>query len=73
MNTCDTCKHWGQIDNAPPGAYGDCTALLSDSSPTDNSPPDGAYIPEACDRYGDRLQPELITGPKFGCIHWEAK
>jgi len=67
MNTCDTCKHWRQIENAPPGSYGDCTALGN----AESCPVDSAYIPEACDRYGYRLQPELITGPKFGCVNWQ--
>jgi hypothetical protein len=68
MNTCDACKHWQRIPNRPPEAYGNCTALAND----DGCPADMACIPEACDRYGDRLQPELITGPKFGCCHWDA-
>ena len=64
MNTCDTCKHW-----EPPGedkdhrGMGDCLNLLLQQ--------EGQNSLTAGEVWGQNLMPN--TGPKFGCIHHEAK
>lgn len=66
MNTCDTCKWWDQSEDSfqfrP--IQGKCTnqkVTGSDAKTTqDNVLMHGGWA-------------ELWTGPKFGCIHHEAK
>jgi hypothetical protein len=57
MNTCDTCKHW---------TNGECSnrKLGLFSSDTDGL---AAYDSD------ENIACTIETGPKFGCIHWEAK
>lgn len=75
MNTCDTCKHWS-TGNAYLGEnQGYCLGSLVHRN--------GYYIPgEGWIKSGDEDRQDQIfvwdhcsvtTGPKFGCIHWEAK
>ena len=86
MNTCDTCKHWEM--NAPTKVYeevkwisimGECQ-ILSDETGQDvqigyysNSEApvvdETAAFASASDTHGLGF----YCGPKFGCIHWEAK
>jgi hypothetical protein len=72
MNTCDTCKHWGpnqgdqsrKIDHPLTGAchnsnvVGDSIEMVADN-------PSFACI--------DVEEAVFVTGPKFGCVNWEAK
>jgi hypothetical protein len=72
MNTCDTCKHWGPnrgIHSVHQVIMGACYSPAID----DNSISDVADNPAfAClDTPGE--PGKLVTGPKFGCIHHEAK
>lgn len=62
MNTCDTCKWWGE--SAEYSEYRVCENTKLD----DGKRPDGAQ-PEALDDTGIHF----ATGPKFGCIHWQLK
>lgn len=57
MNTCDSCRWW-KIEN---GGFGQCQCpKTSDSLPEF----DGMGIEWPIDSY-------IVTGPKFGCIHYE--
>lgn len=72
MKTCDTCKWWGvsPVSGQPPGVsdffekinYKECGAL-------------GSLEPDSADVDGFEMgsMPEIVTGPKFGCIHHEEK
>lgn len=64
MNTCDTCKWWGkgQWHAKPP----EQSCGLLDSKINEH----GDAAGYAVDKEGNQ---GFICGPKFGCIHWEAK
>lgn len=66
MNKCKTCRYWADIDAAMRGC-------LRVEDFHDQEKPDLFAVGEACDRYGDPEYPCVITGPDFGCVHWEAK
>ena len=59
MNTCDTCKWWGGLSDEPP---------MRKCKKQDWGE-DSVYIANA-EPYGGG---EVVTGPKFGCIHHEPK
>jgi hypothetical protein len=70
MNTCKTCKHW---DTSQPEDFG---VYHGDSHfPCERN--DGTVqIAQAHGAYTstfDGSHPGLVTGPDFGCIHWEKK
>ena len=63
MNTCDTCSHW----QWPYGDDGERHLCCHPSVGSREVPfRDGAKIENRGDATG------IITGPKFGCVHWEA-
>lgn len=62
MNTCDTCKHWGDQTDEP--GYRRCDAEATAYPP----PIDRAKVADGAFDYG-----LLATGPKFGCIHHAPK
>lgn len=71
MNTCDTCKWWGNKKEA-----------YSDTG-SDNIKPCGSpcidtdYTGEDCAEVENNGHQDersfFITGPKFGCVHHESK
>ncbi len=61
MNTCKTCKWWGT-----PKAIHPQECWHPKMEPV-ISPKD--YTDEATAWAGTKI----VTGPSFGCIHWEAK
>jgi len=82
MNTCDTCKHWDrQPDHVfqpteyqkpvgPPlvTVFGVCRAVFL-SCGMAHPLPNGLTSD-----YGYHIggETDIYTGPKFGCVHWEA-
>lgn len=65
MNTCDTCKHWGESGfTTNPNGHNPCMHPKVDMP--DGQDEDGIDSNADYD-YG------ITTGPKFGCIHWEGK
>jgi hypothetical protein len=80
MNTCDTCQHWQPSRLVNSWARGEnrfsdsktCNAPQIDKtchiSVERDRPPDGCnVIVEYDEEWG------ILTGPKFGCVLWEAK
>lgn len=68
MNTCDTCKYWG--NNGPDSGSHDgdpirkvCYHIRSAAVPDESRAEDVNYEP--CSGGAD-----IATGPKFGCIHY---
>lgn len=63
MKTCDTCRHWG---DASVGGLLRCCDHAEPNEGADATEDMGIvvvqYPPE---------QSSLMTGPKFGCVHWE--
>lgn len=67
MNTCDTCKHWG-VSKRGPHSYGanrTCEHIVREGG----IPYDASVSPI----HDNNFLSELFTGPKFGCLHHEAK
>jgi hypothetical protein len=70
METCKTCKHWGRrVERFDGMRLKSCDAPLirygyhvSEDEVTDN----GALV-EDDEGWG------MVTGPEFGCLHWEVK
>lgn len=60
--TCDACRHW---DAMPNRAGGECLKEKITRKDDYNKPDFMAAI--------DPEDPYLLTGPKFGCVHWETK
>ena len=63
--TCDTCKHWNTLPTDE-GRMGGCLhpRLVNENDPSiDGLSYAGVYEELAV----------LLTGPKFGCLHHEAK
>ena len=68
MNTCDTCKWWGERQEKGGGTAVWCEMRFCRHPKLDsNEDLDGADV-SSIDGYGD-----IETGPKFGCIHHEPK
>lgn len=69
MNTCDTCKWWG-MEQYRHVFDGDDFKLCGNTKVNEwkgsNTDPDTVCLHKSIDT-------SIITGPKFGCIHWEAK
>lgn len=64
MNTCDTCKWWGA------GSWGSTDEIQSCGKMENRDDTDGERIAFAIDKEGNQ---GFFSGPKFGCIHHEAK
>lgn len=71
MNTCDSCKWWirDETEQFERGweyiaNYGVCDALMN---------PGPTPTPTASFLQGGYDDADLRTGPKFGCVKWEAK
>jgi hypothetical protein len=64
MNTCDTCKWWGDKDISAGENMSFCEKDLMpgipDSIQAEDIPKFSGYA-------------RIVTGPKFGCIHHEPK
>lgn len=69
MNTCDTCKWWDRQSYSvdPPFVGRKCFSPLFEDSGSGN--PEGSVTQSGM----DAGYVELLTGPKFGCIHHESK
>lgn len=68
IHTCKDCKWWESKNKEK---FGDCKCAKIDIS-NDNDKgidKDGAAATCCDDGYGT----EFLTGPDFGCIHWEGK
>lgn len=81
MNTCDTCKHWtaGEYSNVrlckcPAIKFGSVQFSEDDNSEVMASKDDDSRVDldEAAVIDGSGYLAELYTGPKFGCVRWEA-
>jgi hypothetical protein len=69
VGTCDTCKHWDKAYHNLP-KLGRCGFVTSWEDRQD----DDLFTAEQCsDQCGAGYDPDIITGPKFGCIHHEVK
>lgn len=73
--TCDGCRHWGtnpgiewwHSDGIAPGTQKMCgSAGITDGEEHDPAPDVASAVD--CEKY----HAFLLTGPKFGCVHWEA-
>ena len=70
MNTCKDCKWWGRLDNydnnlkycekSESFALSEWRKIFSGSEWDDHD-------------HALRLTDNCVTGPDFGCIHWEEK
>ncbi len=72
MNTCDTCKWWDKdaIVTEPNGWHGSDETGMSECKNEKLF----AGIDGITSRYDAPTDGcGFLTGPKFGCIHWEAK
>lgn len=76
MNTCDTCRHWDDesyLDpERNPHLLNMCVLRACNNiklnAVTDDKNDFSDSVHHSGDGYGANA-----TGPKFGCIHWEAK
>jgi len=75
MNTCDACKHYTPVVNphGPTWSHRNCGEcwLTNQPDPTDRL--SFVAVDKIASMSGDGGGSELYVGPKFGCIHWEAK
>jgi hypothetical protein len=63
IGTCEECARWiGNVE------YGTCN--VQDNSQLLISHDAGRIESDGC---GPALWPRLVTGPRFGCIHWVKK
>lgn len=61
MNTCEHCRHWGEEEIwHTKGRQCQQASLYPPSKEDQMGIEDGAHA-------------FIVTGPKFGCIHWEPK
>ena len=70
MNTCDTCKWWGDVSRCDitGNQYGQnkqCDHIVRDGGVS--------YESSVSPIHDNNYRSDLYTGPKFGCIHHEAK
>ena len=59
MNTCKTCKWWHSLEAVPP--MGNC-----------DSPKIVLTWPVGDEIMNNSNDDKIVTGPDFGCIHWQA-
>jgi hypothetical protein len=72
MNTCDKCRHYTARKQPVNAAYafaGEC-ALMGDSNAT---PQQVVAIDRAAAWDYESYVAGVFVGPKFGCIHFEAR
>lgn len=75
MNTCDTCKHWGDYnadgmyDSSRPAFEGTKICLNPKLGIRGIAKEDGC----SCAAYEDHQTGQLSPGPKFGCVHHDPK
>lgn len=67
MNTCSTCKWWGEDDYV---GYRDCRHPKLDLK---RQWPEPLEADGVIDHGMDAGYQDLYTGPSFGCVHHEAK
>lgn len=66
LNTCDTCKWWDTEPPSPDG-FGFTHRMCKNPKLDDcKEGADGAVG-------GEIATDKIYCGPKFGCIHWEAR
>ena len=70
MNTCDTCKWWKPLDGEPNEPL--MMVCFNEHIHCDVSMV-GGDANCACDAYPEHHSGRMVTGPKFGCVHHEAK
>lgn len=63
---CRTCKHWANIPQPMRGCLRVEGYIAQEAD-------DLFAVDGASDRDGDGYFPCVVTGPEFGCVHWEAK
>lgn len=74
MNTCKTCKYWTGDCGAEDGVMVRFCTHKMVIQPTHGPKDQRIMIPSGvftCDEGG--ATGDLMTGPDFGCIHWEEK
>lgn len=72
MNTCDACKWWrGKVVVDP--RYGNLWAYCASPNLYVDQRVEGNDGNARIASGNDIPLADLITGPKFGCLHWEAK
>lgn len=69
MNTCDTCRWWVKentiaVDRSDGMVCGNVNKLSSELDGEDTC---------GCHAFTDHASGLMRTGPKFGCVHHEAK
>jgi hypothetical protein len=72
MTTCDTCKHWGPHVNQSKIAnpiMGACKSPAIDHQDAMGVADNPSFAFVDCPAEPGKL----VTGPKFGCVHWEGK
>lgn len=76
MNTCSTCKHWQPNKLSPSDwmpnwewleEFGKCGFAIQIEKLVPGT------VPTRNDFWSESDEPDVTTGPDFGCIHWEAK
>lgn len=67
--TCKNCKHWRYITPMRGKPYHECMRVEYEGGPTNQGGADFALWAGADDDSG--LECGLITGPDFGCAHFE--
>lgn len=71
MNTCDTCKHWGkEVSFEPWKNMGECKKAVAIISGVETFADDDVAVYGTLTNFGDTDAQPLITGRKFGCVHW---
>lgn len=75
MNTCKTCRWWGEEDDLVNGCAG-VRACRKDGAiyePTAGGHRYGAkaFVTQHFDLHDDDFDPRFLTGPDFGCVHHE--
>lgn len=66
MNTCDTCQWWDHVSWSHVYDGDEHRKICGNAKVQDSGEDDGAAIHKSIDS-------SILTGPKFGCIHWSPK
>ena len=69
MNTCDTCKWWGEPETELRPSWG---IILKGMARCGNEKLDSGLNSSIVSDYDAPTQ-GFTTGPKFGCVHYEPK
>jgi hypothetical protein len=70
MNHCDTCKYWNRED---PEGMGACNGQIKKNAKGTPDLDIAAAIEWPSGEPDKMVFVALVTGPKFGCVRWEAK